>query len=593
MISRVPVLDVRPCILRGTRPARTTVGESWVVEAVLGGTDGAVRGADVVLVDPAGNRRPPVPLAQRDDGTWTADVVADAPGTWHFAVESWLDPIRTWTSTVIDDLDHGADPDGVLAHGSNLLLVLGADDPAAWRIGTDLLDTDAEIADRLAEAFAYVETLEPQIGRRVQESSDAFPVLVESPGALVGAWYQSFPRSDGAQREPDGRVRAGTFATAAKRLEAIAAMGFDTVRLPPVHPRADASPWSVGTARGGHDAVDPELGTAEDLRSYVERARQLGLHVALEMSWEAAPTHPWLQQHPTWWIPARDGHWRLDVDADPRGIAEALAAILREWTQTGIDRFVMTEASSLPAALWEDVLSRLRDLADLVTVAEGDMTSVEAHALTLAGFSQVTPPLHLCTGVRDVAQLLRSIPLAAVRRPHLQLATATRLSAQLATAAEPHVRTWATVSALGAPTWSTCAGLELLESSVVTDGRRMVDDVHGPVVRDWDDPRSLAGLYTRLNELRRLHPALRSRRGLDVHPVHHAGVLVFTRRAPGDEVTVVADLFPAFEKTVGLSEILVTRPDGRVQDQLDGSWHRLDSVPLDASTPVRVLTSGR
>ncbi len=594
MVSRVPVLEVRPCIERGTRPARLVVGEPLEVEALVAGESADVVGADVVLVDPAGTARAPVPLVRGEDDVWRTTVVADAPGSWRLHVRSWLDPVRTWAAGAVDDLDHGADPDAVLAHGSRLLATLGAQDPAAFSIGEDLLDTEADPVTRLAEALAYLQTLPEEIGRVPQETSPALPVLVEEPGALVGAWYQTFPRSDGAHRGPDGAVVGGTLATATKRLEQIAAMGFDTVHLPPLHPRADESPWSVGTSAGGHEAVDPELGTHEDVQAYVERARQLDLHVALELSWDAASSHPWVSEHPHWYVPTRGGRWRLDVASDAAAIAEALETVVRTWVADGIQRFVMADAARQPAGFWGLLHERLADVPGLVTVAAGDMTRVQAHALTTAGFTQVTPPLHRCVGVNDVARALHSITRATVRRPHLQIASAHRLPEQLASAAEPHVRPWTAVAALASPTWSTCAGLERLEPSAVRHGHRRVADVEGPVVReDGDRPAVLAELYARLNELRRLHPALRSRRGLQVHPLHHAGVLAFTRRAEGDEVTVVADLFPSFEKSLGLSADLLTRDDGRVQDQLDGSWHRLDAVRLDPAHPVRVLTRGR
>ncbi len=117
---------------------------------------------------------------------------------------------------------------------------------------------------------------------------------------------------------------SGSFRTAARRLEAIAEMGFDVVYLPPIHPigttfrkgRNNAlqagpgdpgSPWAIGSSDGGHDAIHPDLGTFADFAAFVARARELGLEVAIDLALNASPDHPWAKEHPEWFTIRADG----------------------------------------------------------------------------------------------------------------------------------------------------------------------------------------------------------------------------------------------------------------------------------------------
>lgn len=557
MVARVPVLEVRPCLDRGRFPAKVVPGEPLRVDAIVLPDDLEV-GAAVVLTDPEGKTRDPVPMQHRGDHLWSATVRADSVGSWTYHVESWQEPLRSWAARVVDDVDQGADTETVLAHGSALVLGLGDRDPAALQVGDDLLDTTVPAHERLAEALAYVGSLPDEIGRVHVGATDPLPLRVDPERALVGAWYQLVPAS-----------ADDTLATARARLDDVAALGFDVVRLPPVHPVADR-PWSAAPATGHHADVDPRLGTTTDFLDLVEHAHQRGLEVALELSWEITSDHPWLAAHPQWFVPVAEDVWRLDLDADPGGAFGAVRDVVHAWVGRGVTAFVVQDAHRWPLAFWEALLADVaRTAPDVLLLAEGDPSAAQAHALSLVGFHQTTPPLHRALGVHDVEDVLADLGNGSVKRPHLLAASSYRHSPALDGGTAATHRAWTAVAALGAPAWGASSAFATVAG----------------------DEEHLGTFWSRLNDLRRAHPALRRRRGLVVHPVHHAGVLAFSRTdEDGDTLLVVVDLFPAFPKTVGV-QAGTAGADGRLQDELDGTWHTTESIALDPEHPVRVLVA--
>ena len=238
-------------------------------------------------------------------------VRPDVEGPWSFEVHSWGDPYGTWHHNAQVKIAAGVDVDLMFTEG--VLLLQRAID----HIG----DTDPSGVARLREAIAGLEDTDlPHAVRLGAGTSDIvaevlgrhplrdlvtvegpFPLYVDRRLALYGSWYEMFPRSEGAYVDDDGREVSGTFATAAERLDAVAAAGFDIVYLPPIHPIGEVnrkgrnntlaptpddvgSPWAIGSKHGGHDAVHPDLGTIEDFDAFVARARSLGLEVALDFA---------------------------------------------------------------------------------------------------------------------------------------------------------------------------------------------------------------------------------------------------------------------------------------------------------------------
>ncbi|MGW8634408.1 maltotransferase domain-containing protein, partial [Streptomyces sp. NPDC055793] len=328
-VGRIPVLDVRPAVRQGLRPAKAVTGESFEVSATVFREGHDAVAANVVLRDPRGRPGPWTPMRELAPGTdrWGATVTAGEPGTWSYTVEAWGDPVSTWRHHARIKIPAGIDTDLVLDEGVQLYEraaadVLGTEDRRVLLAAVEALrDETRPAATRLAAA------LTPEVDavlarhplREPVTSSDPLPLLVERERALYGAWYEFFPRSEGTPEQPHG-----TFRTAARRLPAIAAMGFDVVYLPPVHPIGTTHrkgrnntlsatpddvgvPWAIGSPEGGHDSIHPALGTFDDFDHFVRTATQHGLEVALDFALQCSPDHPWVHKHPDWFHHRPDG----------------------------------------------------------------------------------------------------------------------------------------------------------------------------------------------------------------------------------------------------------------------------------------------
>ncbi|MER8118142.1 maltotransferase domain-containing protein, partial [Streptomyces sp. NPDC094031] len=239
-VGRIPVLDVRPVVQHGRRPAKAVTGESFEVSATVFREGHDAVAADVVLRDARGRPGPWTPMRELAPGTdrWGATVTAGPPGRWTYTVEAWADPLTTWRHHAGIKIPAGLDTELVLEEGARLYERAAAGVPKTHRrtvldAAAALRDEERPAAWRLAQALRppVREVLDRYPLRELVTASDPMPLLVERERALYGSWYEFFPRSEGTAERPHG-----TFRTAARRLRPIAEMGFDVVYLPPVHP---------------------------------------------------------------------------------------------------------------------------------------------------------------------------------------------------------------------------------------------------------------------------------------------------------------------------------------------------------------------
>ncbi|HNO16044.1 MAG TPA: DUF3416 domain-containing protein, partial [Actinomycetota bacterium] len=325
LTGRFPVMDVWPRVEGGRRPVKAAVGELVMVNCVAFREGHDSLGVDLVATDPQG-RTVRTPMVPRDNGSdmWDGNFRPNTEGPWSYTIVAYSDILGTWRHRAEVKIPAGVDVELELEEGARVLT--RADVPDQTLISkaiAGLRDISKTPEERLAAGLdeALWRMLREHPIRDLESPCGPWPVYADRRRALFGSWYELFPRSEGAELDPP---RSGTFADAQKRLPAIAAMGFDVVYLPPIHPVGTVnrkgpnntltpapddpgSPWAIGSSAGGHDAVHPDLGTIDDFDAFVARTKDLGMEVALDFALQAAPDHPWATAGKPWFTVRADG----------------------------------------------------------------------------------------------------------------------------------------------------------------------------------------------------------------------------------------------------------------------------------------------
>jgi starch synthase (maltosyl-transferring) len=487
--------------------------------------------------------------------------------------------------------------------------------------------------------------------RELVSGSEWFPVRVHRERALYGSWYEFFPRSEGASYDPLGRrgPASGTFRTAMKRLPAIADMGFDVVYLPPIHPIGDqfrkgpnntlhagpydpGSPWAIGSSDGGHDAIHPELGSIEDFDAFVAYANDLGMEVALDFALQCSPDHPWASEHPEWFTTRADGTiayaenppkkyqdiYPLNFDNDPEGIYRAVKRVLSYWMDHGVRIFRVDNPHTKPVRFWERLLGEVAETdPDVIFLAEAFTRPAMMHTLAKIGFHQSYTYFTWRNTKDELEEYLRELSGDAAKymRPNFFVNTPDILHEYLQQGGRPAFEIRAVLAAMMSPTWGMYSGYELLENIPVRPGSEEYRDSEKYQYRprDWEraerEGRSIAPLITRLNALRKSHPALRLLRNLRFHHVDQPDLICFSKRLPDaaaeaapDTVLVIVNLNPheVREATVYLDLPalgLDWSEEFDVTDELSGDtyqWRQANYVRLDPhDQPAHIFTLRR
>jgi len=663
LYGRIPVTDPSPLVDGGLRPAKAYAGEVIPFAATVFREGHDRIGAELRLTDPSGHERllrmhMPIPGTDR----YQRLVRLDQEGFWTFRVEAWADDWATWLHAAEVKIPAGLDVEVTLLLGAELLERAAAetDRPDAERA---LLSSTAKtVRSGRTPALARFEaaTAEPvwqalsdrplrrllTIGREAQ-------VEVERTRAGLGAWYELFPRSEGAVQAKDGSWKSGTFRTAAKRLAGVAEMGFDVVYLPPIHPIGEqhrkgannslnakpgepGSPWAVGGPAGGHDAVHPDLGSLADFDYFVATARKHHLEVALDLALQASPDHPWVKEHPEWFTTLPDGTiayaenppkkyqdiYPLNFDNDPQGLGNEVLRIVRFWAERGIRIFRVDNPHTKPIAFWEWLIASARaEFPDLVFLAEAFTRPAMLHGLAKIGFQQSynyfawrNTKAELTDYLTELSRGTEGAPdkprgSADFLRPALWVNTPDILTEYLQFGGRPAYKVRAAIAATAAPTWGMYAGYELVENVARPGSEENIDnEKYQYRPRNWARAEklgvSLAPYITVLNRARRAHPALQQLRNLRFHWSDDDQVLVYSKylaaeHSPtgvADTIIVVANLDPhaVRETTVHLDMPELHLPDHfPVRDLITGAewqWGAHNFVHLDPfQEPVHVL----
>ncbi|MFL1999354.1 alpha-1,4-glucan--maltose-1-phosphate maltosyltransferase [Microbacterium sp. A1-JK] len=654
---RIPLALPFPQVPGGRFDPTAYVGEAvpFTVTAFREGHDRI--GVHVRLFSPGGDESLHR-LSALGDGfdRWSTLIVPLEQGVWKFRFEAFADDFTTWQHAA--DVKISAGVDAALMRESGALLFSRAakekSRPAEERRllerGAVTLRDPAASDETALEVVRYAE-IEKSFARRPLASlatvGDEHSLLVERERAGVGAWYEFFPRSEGAVRAEDGTVVSGTFRTAAARLAGVAGMGFDVLYLPPIHPIGErnrkgpnntldpkpgdpGSPWAIGGAAGGHDAIHPDLGDLDDFRAFVAEARRHDIEIALDLALQASPDHPWVAEHPEWFTTLPDGSiayaenppkkyqdiYPVNFDNDPEGIRAEVLRVVRHWIAQGVNIFRVDNPHTKPLQFWEWLIATVNaESPDVVFLAEAFTRPAPLQGLGMAGFQQSYTYFTWRNTKEELTEFLTGLAhgTADFLRPNLFVNTPDILTEYLQYGGRPAYKTRAALAATAAPTYGVYAGYELIENVARPGSEENIDnEKYEYKFRDWagaeERDESIAPYLRRLNEIRRAHPALAQLRNISFHWTDDDAILVYSKHIDAalsptgrdDTIIVVANLDPhsARETTVHL-DTRIWGVDGaagetfEVEDLVTGAqwtWGQHNFVRLDAFVePVHIL----
>ena len=582
---RAIIESVQPEVDAGRFPIKRTAGEAVRVEADIF-TDGHDKVAADLLFRYAGPRRAAsrakaawtrVSMTPLVNDRWEAAFTVDTLGFYEFTIEAWVDEFATWRDGLSKKFGAGQDVEMALAEGAGWLRQKTEDE--RLKRFAERFDGSGDQGARVAAALSsnVAEAVRASEGARhhVVRYDRTLWVMVERERARFGAWYEMFPRSAG----PDPS-RSATFDEAAGRLPAIAAMGFDVLYLPPIHPIGTTarkgrnntltpepsdpgSPWAIGGAAGGHTAVEPGLGTLEDFDRFVSRARAVNLELALDIAFQSSPDHPWVTEHPDWFRHRPDGTIQYAENPPKKyqdiypfdfasSDAPALWAALRDvflfWAARGVTIFRVDNPHTKPFRFWEWVIAEVKAAhPDTVFLSEAFTRPKVMHHLAKLGFSQSYTYFTWRNTKAELVEYLTELTTAPSReymRGNLFANTPDILHAFLQQGGRPAFKLRLILAATLAASYGIYSGFELSENRAVKPGSEEYLDSEKYQVRqwNWDDPASLAPLVTTLNAARHQHTALQSDWSLQFHTTDNDQLIAYSKRDGDTAVITIVNL---------------------------------------------------
>lgn len=609
---RVVIEGLWPAVSGGA-PVKRVVGDRFIVEAdlLVDGHDRLagrlmyrrVGGAwsEAVLISSMATASP---RATREDDRWWGAFQLDAVGAWEYAVSAWVDEWETWLWAIKRKLGAGQDVASDILAGAELVAAAAARATGSAR-GALLEYEKALRCDGSLRTAGLAPATERDLttlmgahpDRSAATTQDApLTVTVEPRRAAFGSWYEMFPRSrvrDPALPDAPAKLEHGTFADAAKRLAYVAAMGFDVVYLPPIHPIGrthrkgpdnsltstdgdPGSPWAIGNATGGHKGIHPQLGTLDDFRELVGAARAQGLEVALDIALQASPDHPYVTSHPEWFVHRPDGTIQYAEnppkkyeDIYPFAFAgaawEALWNELRDvflfWIDQGVTIFRVDNPHTKPLPFWRWCLASVKEREPrAIFLAEAFTRPKLMRALAKAGFSQSYTYFTWRTTKDELTSYVQSL-LAGDSpqyfRPSFWPNTPDILPEQLQHGTRGTFVARAALAATLSPNWGVYGPAFELQEKVARPGSEEYAHNEKYELRLWDvdQPGTIAPILKRLNQIRRDNPALQRLEGTVFHKIDNPSLLAYSRVTDDrtNAVLVVVNLDPHHKQSGWLS----------------------------------------
>ena len=600
--GRINVMDITPAEERGIFPARVELGEPFEMTAQVFIEGRTKVGATAIVRNPRGKETMRRAMTCVNPGLdrWTVMVkcgehsdlkpwedgyaaVKRQLGEWTVTIEGWEDAYVSWLHDARIKVRVMDDVDNALNSGAELLArwaetpdtgLTARDRKTLEKAAETMADQTLSAEDRLAAGdnptIAALHETHPL--RDGISPSQPQRFKVERPKSSFAAWYQFFPRSEGATIDPNtGKIIQGTLKTSMTGLERAAAEGFDIVYLPPVFPIGvtnrkgrnntlvagpddPGSPFGIGSELGGHDTVDPLLGTMDDFKALCQRAHELGLEIALDFALQCSPDHPWVKAHPNWFRHKPDGSiafaenppkkyqdiYPIDFNADMPGIEKEVERIMNLWIEAGVTIFRIDNPHTKPVRFWQDVIAAVtKKHPEILFLAEAFTRPGMMRALSYVGFTQS----HCYFPWRNTKDELEEyLPVTNGDDGYYQHNTFWPTTPDILTAyvrdngvAGHCVR--AVLAAMGSPSWGIYNGYELIENKQRPGFEEQIDNEKYEVkVRDWSKAKQygVAEMLTALNKIRRAHPAALSYHNLTVLPTSDPNILAFARHTPAE-----------------------------------------------------------
>lgn len=600
--GRINVMDITPAEERGIFPARVELGEPFEMTAQVFIEGRTKVGATAIVRNPRGKETMRRAMTCVNPGLdrWTVMVkcgehsdlkpwedgyaaVKRQLGEWTVTIEGWEDAYVSWLHDARIKVRVMDDVDNALNSGAELLArwaetpdtgLTARDRKTLEKAAETMADQTLSAEDRLAAGdnptIAALHETHPL--RDGISPSQPQRFKVERPKSSFAAWYQFFPRSEGVTIDPNtGKIIQGTLKTSMAGLERAAAEGFDIVYLPPVFPIGvtnrkgrnntlvagpddPGSPFGIGSELGGHDTVDPLLGTMDDFKALCQRAHELGLEIALDFALQCSPDHPWVKAHPNWFRHKPDGSiafaenppkkyqdiYPIDFNADMPGIEKEVERIMNLWIEAGVTIFRIDNPHTKPVRFWQDVIAAVtKKHPEILFLAEAFTRPGMMRALSYVGFTQS----HCYFPWRNTKDELEEyLPVTNGDDGYYQHNTFWPTTPDILTAyvrdngvAGHCVR--AVLAAMGSPSWGIYNGYELIENKQRPGFEEQIDNEKYEVkVRDWSKAKQygVAEMLTALNKIRRAHPAALSYHNLTVLPTSDPNILAFARHTPAE-----------------------------------------------------------
>ena len=598
--GHVIVENVRPQVECGLHRAKAVVGDLVEVTADIFRDGPAVVKAVVRYRGPNDAKWQETAMEHLGNDAWTGSFRPSEIGRWRYQIEAWTDHFATWRAGFMKKVEAGQDVDLEIEEGARLLEARLKKVPAKERGPLNSAITTARAGattgGRSFDDPRVVALLDEAAGTLMSRypdragSTQTKPVLeltVDRERARFGAWYEFFPRSTG---KPGTH---GTFKTAAKHLATVADMGFDVVYLPPIHPIGTkfrkgvnnslearpedvGSPWAIGSPEGGHTAVHPKLGTIDDFDAFMTAADRAGIEVALDFAIQCSPDHPWVTEHPEWFVIRPDGSiqyaenppkkyqdiYPINFDTpDKEGLWRELRAVLDFWIGHGVRIFRVDNPHTKAFAFWDWTINSIHEEhPDVIFLAEAFTRPKVMAKLAKLGFTQSYTYFTWRNTKHELIEYmteLSSPETAAYFRPNFFANTPDILHEYLQQGGPPAFKIRLVLASMLSPTYGIYSGYELFENKPVTQGSE--EYLHSEKFelrhRDLGVEGSLVPYVTRINDIRRKHTALSELTNLHFHFVDNDNVLAFSKTSrEGDTILVCVNLNPVHwaEATVHL-----------------------------------------